>query len=107
MKPVGLTDPRTGREPYAVVQLRMENREGTQYNMVGFQTKLTYGEQKRIFRMIPGMEEAVFTRLGSIHRNTFICGPELLLPSMQLKKRTDLLMAGQISGVEGYVESTA
>ncbi len=107
MKPVGLIDPRTGREAYAVVQLRMENREGTLYNMVGFQTKLTYAEQKRIFRMIPGMEQAEFTRLGSIHRNTFICGPELLLPSLQLKKRPDILLAGQISGVEGYVESTA
>jgi len=107
MKPVGLIDPRTGRESYAVVQLRMENREGTQYNMVGFQTKLTYSEQKRIFRMIPGMEQAEFTRLGSIHRNTFICGPELLLPSLQLKKRPDILLAGQLAGVEGYVESTA
>jgi methylenetetrahydrofolate--tRNA-(uracil-5-)-methyltransferase len=107
MKPVGLADPLTGREAYAVVQLRMENKEGTQYNMVGFQTKLTYSEQRRIFRMIPGMEQAEFTRLGSIHRNTFICGPELLLPSLQLKKRPDLLLAGQITGVEGYVESTA
>jgi len=107
MKPVGLIDPRTGKQPYAVVQLRQENREGTQYNLVGFQTKLTYGEQKRIFRMIPGLEKAEFSRLGSIHRNTFICGPELLLPSLQFKKRPDLLAAGQISGVEGYVESTA
>ncbi|KPK28843.1 MAG: tRNA (uracil-5-)-methyltransferase [Desulfobacterales bacterium SG8_35_2] len=107
MKPVGLIDPRTGREAHAVVQLRMENKEGTLYNMVGFQTKLTYSEQKRIFRMIPGMERAEFTRLGSIHRNTFVCGPELLLPSLQLKKRPDLLLAGQLSGVEGYVESTA
>lgn len=107
MKPVGLVDPRTGKEPYAVVQLRMENRKSTQYNMVGFQTKLTYGEQKRIFRMIPGMARAEFSRLGSIHRNTFVCGPELLLPSLQLRKRPDLLLAGQISGVEGYVESTA
>jgi len=107
MKPVGLVDPRTGREAYAVVQLRKENREGTQYNMVGFQTKLTYSEQKRVFRMIPGMELAEFTRLGSIHRNTFICGPELLLPSLQMKNRPDLLLAGQITGVEGYVESTA
>jgi len=107
MKPVGLIDPRTGREPYAVVQLRLENREGTHYNMVGFQTKLTYSEQQRIFRMIPGMEQAEFTRLGSIHRNTFVCGPEILLPSLQMKKRPDLLLAGQISGVEGYVESTA
>lgn len=107
MKPVGLVDPKTGKEPYAVVQLRMENREGTHYNMVGFQTKLTYGEQKRIFRMIPGMEGAEFSRLGSIHRNTFVCGPELLLPTLQLKKRGNLLLAGQITGVEGYVESTA
>jgi methylenetetrahydrofolate--tRNA-(uracil-5-)-methyltransferase len=107
MKPVGLIDPRNGKEAYAVVQLRMENKEGTHYNMVGFQTKLTYSEQKRIFRMIPGMEQAEFTRLGSIHRNTFVCGPELLLPSLQVKKRPDLLLAGQLSGVEGYVESTA
>ncbi len=107
MKPVGLIDPRTGKTAYAVVQLRKENNEGTHYNMVGFQTKLTYGEQKRVFRMIPGMEKAEFSRLGSIHRNTFICGPELLLPSLQLKKMPDLLLAGQITGVEGYVESTA
>ena len=107
MKPVGLIDPRTGRATYAVVQLRKENKEGSLYNMVGFQTKLTYGEQKRIFRMIPGMEQAEFSRLGSIHRNTFVCGPELLLPSLQLKKRQDILLAGQITGVEGYVESTA
>ena len=107
MKPVGLVDPRTGQQPYAVVQLRKENREGTQYNMVGFQTKLTYLEQKRIFRMIPGMEEAEFTRLGSIHRNTFICAPELLLPSLQLTNHPKLMLAGQIAGVEGYVESTA
>ena len=107
MKPVGLIDPRSGREAHAIVQLRMENKEGSQYNMVGFQTKLTYGEQKRVFRMIPGMEQAEFTRLGSIHRNTFVCGPELLLPSLQVKKRPDLFLAGQISGVEGYVESTA
>ena len=107
MKPVGLIDPRTGREAHAVVQLRKENLEGTLYNMVGFQTKLTYGEQKRIFRLIPGMAQAEFARLGSIHRNTFICGPELLEPSLQMKKRPDLLLAGQITGVEGYVESTA
>jgi methylenetetrahydrofolate--tRNA-(uracil-5-)-methyltransferase len=107
MKPVGLPDPRTGRETHAIVQLRKENKEGTHYNMVGFQTKLAYGEQKRIFRMIPGMEQAEFSRFGSIHRNTFICGPELLQPSLQLKKRPDLLLAGQITGVEGYIESTA
>jgi methylenetetrahydrofolate--tRNA-(uracil-5-)-methyltransferase len=97
MKPVGLIDPRTGQKAHAVVQLRKENKE----------TKLTYGEQKRVFRMIPGMEQAEFSRLGSIHRNTFVCGPELLLPGLQLKKRPDLLLAGQITGVEGYVESTA
>ena len=107
MKPVGLVDPRTGQQPHAVVQLRKENRQGTQYNMVGFQTKLTYPEQKRIFRMIPGMEEAEFSRLGSIHRNTFICAPELLLPGLQLKKHPNVILAGQIAGVEGYVESTA
>ncbi len=107
MKPVGLIDRRTGREAYAVVQLRLENKEGTHYNMVGFQTKLTYSEQKRIFRMIPGMEQAEFSRLGSIHRNTFVCGPEVLLPTLQVRKRPDILLAGQISGVEGYVESTA
>lgn len=107
MKPVGLPDPRTGKEAYAVVQLRKENREGSQYNMVGFQTKLTYAEQKRVFRLIPGMAEAEFVRLGSIHRNTFVCAPEILLPSLQMKKRPDLLLAGQITGVEGYVESTA
>lgn len=107
MKPVGLPDPRTGRDPYAVVQLRMENHEGTTYNMVGFQTKLTYSEQKRIFRMIPGMEQAEFVRLGSIHRNTFVCAPEILLPTLEVKKRPDILLAGQLSGVEGYVESAA
>lgn len=107
MKPVGLADPKTGREPYAVVQLRMENREATTYNMVGFQTKLTYAEQLRIFRMIPGMEQAEFVRLGSIHRNTFVCAPELLLPTLEFKARPDILLAGQLSGVEGYVESAA
>lgn len=107
MKPVGLADPKTGEDPYAVVQLRKENREGTTYNMVGFQTKLTYPEQKRIFRLIPGMEDAVFARLGSVHRNTFITSPLLLEPTLQFKKRPDLLLAGQLSGVEGYVESTA
>ena len=107
MKPVGLPDPRTGKDAYAVVQLRKENVEGTQYNMVGFQTKLTYPEQKRIFRMIPGMENAEFDRLGSIHRNTFICAPKVLQPTLQTGKRPDLLLAGQLTGVEGYVESTA
>lgn len=107
MKPVGLADPSTGEDPYAVVQLRKENRDGTTYNMVGFQTKLTYGEQERIFRLIPGMENAEFVRLGSIHRNTFVLSPELLQPSLQFKIRPDLLLAGQLSGVEGYVESAA
>ncbi|HFQ81861.1 MAG TPA: methylenetetrahydrofolate--tRNA-(uracil(54)-C(5))-methyltransferase (FADH(2)-oxidizing) TrmFO [Desulfobacterales bacterium] len=107
MKPVGLPDPRTGREPYAVVQLRLENRAATMVNMVGFQTKLTYGEQKRVFSMIPGLEGAEFVRLGSIHRNTFIQAPELLNRYLQFKERPGLLAAGQISGVEGYVESMA
>jgi methylenetetrahydrofolate--tRNA-(uracil-5-)-methyltransferase len=107
MKPVGLPDPKTGRDPYAVVQLRRENREGSHYNMVGFQTKLTYSEQKRIFRLIPGMAGAEFARLGSIHRNTFVCAPEVLEPTLQMKARPDILLAGQLSGVEGYVESTA
>ena len=107
MKPVGLDDPRTGRWPYAVVQLRKENKQGTLYNLVGFQTKLTYAEQKRVFRMIPGLAQADFARLGSIHRNTFVCAPELLEPTLQLKSRPDLFLAGQLSGVEGYVESTA
>ncbi len=107
MKPVGLADPKTGKDPYAVVQLRMENREGSYYNMVGFQTKLTYGEQKRIFRQIPGMATAEFARLGSIHRNTFVCAPEILQPTLQMKVRQDILLAGQLCGVEGYVESAA
>ncbi|MEA1932880.1 MAG: methylenetetrahydrofolate--tRNA-(uracil(54)-C(5))-methyltransferase (FADH(2)-oxidizing) TrmFO [Thermodesulfobacteriota bacterium] len=107
MKPVGLTDPGTGKTCFAVVQLRKENRENTLYNMVGFQTKLTYPEQKRVFSLIPGMEKAEFARLGSIHRNTFICSPDLLLETLQFIKRPDLLPAGQITGVEGYVESTA
>jgi methylenetetrahydrofolate--tRNA-(uracil-5-)-methyltransferase len=107
MKPVGLADPRTGQDPYAVVQLRKENIEASTYNMVGFQTKLTYSEQKRIFRLIPGMENAQFSRLGSIHRNTFITSPELLDPTLQFTQRQDLFLAGQLSGVEGYIESAA
>ncbi|HYR03180.1 MAG TPA: methylenetetrahydrofolate--tRNA-(uracil(54)-C(5))-methyltransferase (FADH(2)-oxidizing) TrmFO [Syntrophobacteria bacterium] len=106
MKPVGLTDPRTGAEPHAVVQLRREDRAGTMYNLVGFQTKLTYPEQRRIFRMVPGLEEAEFVRLGSMHRNTFINSPALLLPTFQLRSDARLLFAGQITGVEGYIEST-
>jgi methylenetetrahydrofolate--tRNA-(uracil-5-)-methyltransferase len=107
MKPVGLTDPRTGQEPYAVVQLRLENREGTLYNLVGFQTKLTWPEQRRIFPMIPALASAEFVRLGSMHRNTFINAPALLLPTFQLRGEERILFAGQITGVEGYVESAA
>lgn len=107
MKPVGLPDPRTGQTPYAVVQLRAENREKSMYNLVGFQTKLTYAGQKKVFRTIPGLERAEFVRLGSIHRNTFVCAPELLEPTLQMKKRKNLFLAGQLSGVEGYVESAA
>jgi methylenetetrahydrofolate--tRNA-(uracil-5-)-methyltransferase len=107
MKPVGLPDPRTGAEPYAVVQLRMENREGSMFNLVGFQTRLTYPEQRRIFRMLSGLEQAEFARLGSMHRNTFINAPSLLLPTQQLRTEPRILFAGQITGVEGYVESAA
>lgn len=107
LKPVGLIDPKTGMTPYAVVQLRQDNKEGTLYNMVGFQTRLKWGEQKRVFSMIPGLENAEFVRYGVMHRNTFINSPELLLPSYRLKNRKNLFFAGQITGVEGYVESTA
>lgn len=107
MKPVGLVNPRTGTMPYAVVQLRRENNSGTLFNLVGFQTKLTWPEQQRIFRMIPGLEHAEFARLGSIHRNTYIHSPSLLSPSLQLKTNPGIFFAGQITGVEGYVESTA
>lgn len=105
MKPVGLDDPRSGREPHAVVQLRKENLAGTLLNLVGFQTKMTWPEQKRIFRTIPGLQNAEFARLGSMHRNTFINSPALLLPSLQLKNEPRIFFAGQITGVEGYVES--
>lgn len=107
MKPVGLVDPNTGREAHAIIQLRAENREKTLYNLVGFQTKLTWPEQRRVFRMIPGLEETEFIRLGSMHRNTFINSPALLLPAQQLKSEPRILFAGQITGVEGYVESAA
>ncbi|MBN1141332.1 MAG: methylenetetrahydrofolate--tRNA-(uracil(54)-C(5))-methyltransferase (FADH(2)-oxidizing) TrmFO [Deltaproteobacteria bacterium] len=107
MKPVGLKDPRTGREPFAVVQLRKENRAGTLFNLVGFQTKLTYPEQRRLLRLIPGLENARFTRLGSMHRNTFINAPRCLDKTLQWKDREGLFCAGQLSGVEGYVESAA
>ena len=107
MKPVGLTDPRTGRRPYAVVQLRQDNALGTLFNMVGFQTKLKHGEQTRVFRTIPGLEQAEFARLGGIHRNTFINSPKLLDGTLRLKADLRLRFAGQITGCEGYVESAA
>jgi methylenetetrahydrofolate--tRNA-(uracil-5-)-methyltransferase len=107
MKPVGLIDPATGAEPHAVVQLRLENREGTMYNLVGLQTRLTYPEQRRILRMLPGLARAEFVRLGSMHRNTFINSPRLLLPTLQLQSDPRIIFAGQITGVEGYVESAA
>lgn len=107
MKPVGLTDPHTGRRPFAVVQLRQDNALGTLYNLVGFQTKLKHGEQQRIFRMIPALEQAEFARLGGLHRNTFINSPKLLDPALRLKRDPRLRFAGQITGVEGYVESAA
>ncbi|SEM15436.1 methylenetetrahydrofolate--tRNA-(uracil-5-)-methyltransferase [Syntrophus gentianae] len=107
MKPVGILNPKTGKTPYAVIQLRQENREATLFNIVGFQTKLTWPEQARIFRTIPGLEKAEFSRYGSIHRNTFINAPALLKNTLQLKKDEHIFFAGQISGVEGYIESTA
>ncbi|MCR9219655.1 MAG: methylenetetrahydrofolate--tRNA-(uracil(54)-C(5))-methyltransferase (FADH(2)-oxidizing) TrmFO [Alphaproteobacteria bacterium] len=107
MKPVGLTDPHTDRRPYAVVQLRQDNQLGTLYNLVGFQTKLKYGAQTEIFRMIPGLEKAEFARLGGIHRNTFLNSPRLLDPRLRLKADPRLRFAGQVTGVEGYVESAA
>lgn len=107
MKPVGLTDPHTGRRPHAVVQLRQDNALGTLYNMVGFQTKLKHGEQTRVFRMIPGLEEAQFARLGGLHRNTFIQSPKVLDEQLRLKAQPRLRFAGQMTGVEGYVESAA
>lgn len=105
LKPVGLVDPRTGKTPFAVAQLRKENKESSAFNLVGFQTKLTYPEQKRIVRMIPGLEKAEFFRLGAIHRNTFINAPGLLNNELELKTRPGTYFAGQITGVEGYVES--
>ncbi len=107
MKPVGLTDPRTGRRPHAVVQLRQEDKRGVLYNLVGFQTKLRVGEQKRILRALPGMAEAVFARFGSVHRNTFLNAPALLNERLELRARPGLFVAGQMAGVEGYVESAA
>lgn len=107
MKPVGLIDPKTGERPFAVVQLRPENRERTAYNMVGFQTRLRYPEQERVFRLIPGLERAVFLRYGSIHRNTYINAPLVLNDDLSLKNKKDVFIAGQLTGVEGYLESTA
>ncbi|MBE6862284.1 MAG: methylenetetrahydrofolate--tRNA-(uracil(54)-C(5))-methyltransferase (FADH(2)-oxidizing) TrmFO, partial [Ruminococcus sp.] len=107
MKPVGITDKRTGRRPYAVVQLRRENREGTLFNLVGFQTNLKFGEQKRVFSMIPGLENAEFMRYGVMHRNTFINSPELLNADFSMRNNPDIYFAGQITGVEGYMESAA
>lgn len=107
LKPVGLIDKRTGKRPYAVVQLRKENSEGTMYNIVGFQTNLKFGEQKRVFSMIPGLENAEFARLGVMHRNSFIDSPKLLDNTYRMKEDPDIFFAGQITGVEGYIESAA
>ncbi len=107
MRPVGLIDPRTGRRPYAVVQLRQDNLAGDLYNLVGFQTNLTYPEQKRVFRMIPGLENAEFVRYGQMHRNTFIASPKVLRSTLQHVRRPDLFFAGQITGVEGYMGNIA
>jgi methylenetetrahydrofolate--tRNA-(uracil-5-)-methyltransferase len=107
MKPVGLIDPRNGREPYAAVQLRQENLMADAYSLVGFQNHLRYGEQARVLRLIPGLENAEFLQFGQIHRNTYICSPRVLLPTMQMRERQSVFFAGQITGVEGYVESVA
>ncbi|GEA15231.1 MAG: methylenetetrahydrofolate--tRNA-(uracil-5-)-methyltransferase [Moorella sp. (in: firmicutes)] len=107
MRPVGLIDPATGKEPYAVVQLRRDNLAGTLYNLVGFQTSLKWGEQERVFRLIPGLEEAEFVRFGVMHRNTYINSPRVLKPTLQLKEHPQVFLAGQLTGVEGYIESAA
>jgi methylenetetrahydrofolate--tRNA-(uracil-5-)-methyltransferase len=107
MKPVGLRDPRTGRQPFAVVQLRQENLLADSYNLVGFQNHLKFGEQKRVLRLIPGLEQAEFVRFGQIHRNTFICAPAILSETLQMRDHPRVLFAGQISGVEGYIEAMA
>jgi methylenetetrahydrofolate--tRNA-(uracil-5-)-methyltransferase len=107
MKPMGLIDPRTGRRPYAVVQLRQENARAGSYNLVGFQNHMRFGEQQRVLRMIPGLEHAEFLRFGQVHRNTYINAPALLTPTLQLRRRPEVFFAGQLSGVEGYVESIA
>jgi methylenetetrahydrofolate--tRNA-(uracil-5-)-methyltransferase len=107
MKPVGLIDPRTGQRPFAVVQLRQDNLAASHFSLVGFQTHLKWGEQRRVFRLIPGLEQAEFVRYGMIHRNTYINAPSVLEPSFETRKRPGLFFAGQMSGVEGYVESAA
>ena len=107
LRPVGLTDPRTGKRPYAVLQLRQDNLAGDLYNLVGFQTNLKFPEQERVFRMIPGLEKVKFARYGQMHRNTFIASPRLLRPTLQFHNRDDLLFAGQITGVEGYIGNVA
>ena len=107
LKPVGLTDPRTGHRPYAVIQLRRENQEGTMYNIVGFQTNLKFGEQKRVFSMIPGLEHAEFVRYGVMHRNSFLDSPRLLGADYALRSNPNCFFAGQMTGVEGYIESAA
>src|SRR6185312_3907744 len=107
MKPVGLRDPKTGREPYAAVQLRQENLMADAYSLVGFQNHLRYGEQARVLRLIPGLQNAEFLQFGQIHRNTYICSPRVLQATMQVRERPNLFFAGQITGVEGYVESVA
>ncbi|MDX1615776.1 MAG: methylenetetrahydrofolate--tRNA-(uracil(54)-C(5))-methyltransferase (FADH(2)-oxidizing) TrmFO, partial [Candidatus Promineifilaceae bacterium] len=107
MRPVGLEDPRTGRSPYAVVQLRQDNSAGTLFNLVGFQTNLRWGEQRQVLRLIPGLEKAEFLRYGMMHRNTYINSPQLLHPTMQYRTRADLFFAGQIVGAEGYVGNAA
>jgi methylenetetrahydrofolate--tRNA-(uracil-5-)-methyltransferase len=107
MKPMGLSDPRTGKRPYAVVQLRQENLRAASFNLVGFQNHLKFAEQARILRLIPGLQNAEFLRFGQIHRNTYINAPSLLTPALQLRNRPEVFFAGQISGVEGYVEAIA
>jgi methylenetetrahydrofolate--tRNA-(uracil-5-)-methyltransferase len=107
MKPVGLLDPKSGRRPFAVVQLRQDNLAASHFSVVGFQTQLKWGEQKRVFQMIPGLESAEFVRFGMIHRNTYVNSPATLEPTFETRKRPGLFFAGQMSGVEGYVESAA
>jgi methylenetetrahydrofolate--tRNA-(uracil-5-)-methyltransferase len=107
MKPVGLVDPHSGREPYAVVQLRQDNLAGDHYSLVGFQTQLKWGEQSRVLRLIPGLEQVEFVRFGIVHRNTYVNGPAVLADTWQVRRLPTLFLAGQMSGVEGYVESAA